>query len=105
MSTYWLRGKLADGSDARTDGGDPVLTIFLGGGRDERVYCPDSDEYRVTADVVDKAVDLGANIIAYGSWCDATVEGKLRAKAKGVSVVRYAGLFAFLRNKGVSFWE
>lgn len=102
MSTYWLRNKLEGASGVKTDGGDPILTIVLDAGREERIYCPDSDEYRVTADVVDKAVDLGATIIAYGSWCDTTVEGKLRAKEKGASVLRFGGLFAYLISKGVS---
>ncbi|UVO55748.1 hypothetical protein [Sphingomonas sp. SUN039] len=103
MSTYWLRGELARGTDATTDDGDPILTVYLDGGKEARIYCPEPDEYQVCADVVQKASDLGATIVAYGSWCDASVEGKMHAKEIGLSVVPYAGLFAFLRRNGVSF--
>lgn len=105
MSTFWLRGKLATGGNAKNDDGDPVLTIYFEDGGSVKIYCPSSDEYRITADVVEKASELGANMITYGSWCDVTVEGKMHAKAKGISVVRYGGLFAFLRGKGVSMTE
>ena len=104
MSTYWLRTKLASGSDAVTDGGDPVLTITHNGGT-VSVYCPDPDEYAVNADLVDKAAGLGANMIAYATtWCLATYEGKAYGRSKGVEVVPYGGLFAFLRKRGVEFY-
>jgi hypothetical protein len=105
LSTYWLRDKLAKESDAITDGGDPVLTIDHSSGT-VRVYCPTSDEYAVDADVVEKALGLGANVIAYATtWCSATYEAKAYGKAKGVDVIPYAGLFGFLRRKGVTFYR
>jgi hypothetical protein len=103
VSTYWLNQLLISTSDADVDGGDPVIAITFGG-RIERVYCPDSDEYRVTADVVRKAKDLGATIVAYSSsWCEATYEGKHYAKDLGIHVMPYAALFAYLKRKGVKF--
>lgn len=105
MSTYWLRNKLANGSDAVTDGGDPVLTITHNSGA-VKVYCPNSDEYAVNADVVEKAAGLGADMIAYATtWCKATYEGKAHGESMGVAVVPYAGLFAMLRKRGVTFYE
>lgn len=104
MSTSWLRRELAQSSDARTDGGDPILSIILPTGQEERIYCPNSDEYRVSADVVEKAAELGATIVAFSSnWCEATVEGKDHAKARGVSILPFAGLFAYMKRKGVAF--
>jgi hypothetical protein len=104
LSTSWLRGELAQSSDARTDGGDPILSIVLPNGREERIYCPDSDEYRVSADVVEKAAGLGATIVAYSSqWCEATIEGKEHARARGISIFPFAGLFGYMKRKGVTF--
>jgi hypothetical protein len=103
LSTYWLREKLASGSNAVTDGGDPILTISHDAGS-VSVYCPDPGEYAVNADVVDKAAGLGADMIAYATtWCLATYEGKAYGRSKGVDVVPYAGLFAFLKRRGVVF--
>ena len=103
MSTGWLRRELAL-SDARIDSGDPILSVILPNGREERIYCPESDEYRLSADVVEKAAGLGATIVAYSSnWCEATVEGKDHARARGVSVLPFAGLFAYIKSKGVTF--
>ena len=104
MSTSWLRRELTQSSDARTDDGDPILSVILPTGREERIYCPDSDEYRVSADVVEKAAGLGATIVAYSShWCEATVEGKDHAKARGISILPFAGLFGYMKRKGVTF--
>jgi hypothetical protein len=103
MSTYWLNQQLVSTSDAEIDGGNPILAITFGG-RTERVYCPDSDEYRITADVARKAKDLGATIIAYSSsWCEATYEGKQYAKDLGIHIMIFAALFAYLKRKGVKF--
>ena len=72
--------------------------------QEERIDCPDSDEYRVSADVVEKAAGLGATIVAYSSsWCEATVEGKDHARARGISVLPFAGLFGYMNRKGVTF--
>lgn len=102
MSTSWLSEQLMS-TDAAIDGGIPILAVTFAG-RTERVYCPDSDEYRVTADVVRKAKDLGATVIAYSStWCDATYEAKRYAKDLGVSVMAYNAFFAYLKHKGVKF--
>lgn len=103
MSTYWLIKQLRSTSDAVVDDGNPILAVTFVG-RTERVYCPEPDEYRITADVARKAKDLGATVIAYSSsWCEATYEGKQYAKDLGVSVMPFAGFFAYLKRKGVKF--
>ena len=103
MSTYWLNDQLRSTSDAIVDGGDPILTVEFAG-RTERVYSPDSDEYRVTADVIEKAADLGATIIAYSNtWCDATYEAKRYAKERGIEVMPFGSFFAYLKRYGVRF--
>jgi hypothetical protein len=100
MSTYWLRDQLRGNSKVVLDGGNPILSVTFDG-RTERIYSPDPDEYRVTADVVLKAQKLGATVIAYGSWCEATYDGKEYAKKHGIAVMSYASFFAYLKRHGV----
>lgn len=102
MSTLWLSTQLMN-TNAVIDEENSILSVTFAG-RTERVYSPDSDEDPVTADVVRKAKDLGATIIAYSSsWCDATYEAKRYAKSLGVSVMPFNAFFAYLKNKGVAF--
>jgi hypothetical protein len=103
LSTNWLRTAIDETSSAVSDGGDPILAISFEG-LVERVYCPNSSEYNVDSDVVEKARDLGATVIAYSNtWSGATVEARIYGKRNGISVMRYAEFFAYLRRKGVSF--
>jgi hypothetical protein len=103
MSTYWLCNELQRASDALTDGGNPVLTVRLES-KDLRIYCPDSSEYIVDSDVVEKAIELGASIVAYSSaWCRASYEAQEYGSGQGVQVMPYGALFALLRTQGVRF--
>jgi hypothetical protein len=101
MTTYWLIGQLAGKSGVVTDQGNPVLTIEFAGRR-ETIYCPDPEEYKATAEVVDKAHGLGATIIAYSeSWGEGTYEAKRYAKELGISLMPYKALFGYLAQYGV----
>lgn len=98
MSTYYLRQKLA-GADM--DNGDPILTIRTDNGA-LRVYSPDPAEYRVNADVVEKAHALGANIIAFAeTWCGTTVEAAEHGQMLGIEILPFAVFFKLLRRRGV----
>jgi len=101
MSTYWLYQQLQGGSNVAVDGSDPILSVTFDH-RTERVYCPTSDEYLVTAEVIQKAKDLGATIIAYGYWCGVTYEAKQYGKKNGIAVMPYGGFFAYLKKHGVT---
>ncbi len=99
MSTAYLRQKLAG---AATDNGDPVLTIETDGGL-IRVYSPEPSEYRVNADVVEKARDLGADTIAYANtWCGVTLEGASHGRAIGIDIMPFGEFFQTLRRQGVA---
>ena len=81
---------------------EPLINVEVDGEK-VGIYTPTSDEYRVTADVVQKAADLGAKIIAYSKlWCGATYEGEEHGKLVGVKVMPYGALFAYLKRKGIS---
>lgn len=58
------------------------------------VYTPNSDEYRVTADVIDKAKEAGATIVSYSKlWCGNTDEGEDRGREIGVQVIPHGAFF------------
>jgi hypothetical protein len=61
-----------------------------------------TDEYAVTGDVVKKAHDNGATIIAYASWCQVNYEAKRYGRELGLTVMAHAELFAYLKREGVS---
>jgi hypothetical protein len=101
MTTFWLDKQLATMSGVLTDNGNPVLTIEFAGRR-ERIYCPDPSEYKATAEVVHKAHQLGATIIAYSeTWGEGTYEAKQYAKQLKVSLMPYKSLFAYISRYGV----
>lgn len=101
MTTFWLNKQLAAMSGVSTDSGNPVLTVEFSDRR-ERIYCPDPSEYKATAEVVDKAHQLGATIVAYSeTWGDSTYEAKQYAKQLSVSLMPYKALFAYLKRYGV----
>lgn len=98
MSTRYLRQKLVA---ADTDNGDPILAIQTDHGV-LRVYSPDPSEYRVNADVVEKAHDLGADVIAYAElWCGVTLEGSEHGQSLGIQILPFASFFRMLRQRGV----
>lgn len=101
MSTYWLHNALKGATGVQSNGAEQLLVVQFAG-RSEKIYCPTSDEYIVSAEVVLKAKELGATIVAYGdSWCDATLEAKNYGRQIGVSVMKYSSFFAYLRRHGV----
>jgi hypothetical protein len=101
MTTFWLNKQLAAMSGVVTDSGNPVLNINFAGRR-EQIYCPDPSEYKATAEVVEKAHQLGASIIAYSeSWGEGTYEAKQYAKQLKVVLMPYKALFAYLNRYGV----
>ena len=101
MTTFWLNKQLSTMSGVVTDSGNPVLTIEFAG-RSERIYCPDPSEYKATAEVVDKAHQLGATIVAYSeTWGEGTYEAKEYAKKVKISLMAYKSLFGYLSRYGV----
>ena len=101
MSHAWLARQLRQATNAIVTEKGPILAVSYSGFTDY-VYCPTTDEYRVTADVAHKAKELGASVIAYAStWCNSTHEAKEYAKTLGVSIMPYGAYFAHLKKKGV----
>lgn len=93
-NNYWLMGQIAAKANVKSVREVGVAVEFSTKTSSYLVYTPNSDEYRVTADVVDKALEAGASIVTYStSWCAHTEEGKDRGKEIGVQVMPHGAFF------------
>lgn len=102
MSTYWLWQQLSGVSGVQIGKPEVILEISFAD-KIEKIYCPSSDEYIISADIVEKAKELGATIIAYGTtWSTPTIEAVQHGKTFKISILGYSQLFAYLRRKGVN---
>jgi len=102
MSTYWLWQQLSVASGIRVGKPEIVLEVSISE-KTEKIYCPSSDEYIISAEIVEKAKELGATIIAYGTtWSRPTIEAIQHGKTLKISILGYSQLFAYLRRKGVN---
>jgi len=54
-----------------------------------KVYAPTRDDYEVSVEVVDRALQLNCNLIVYDFWIFSTYSGKSYASNNGVPV--YSG--------------
>lgn len=96
MTAYWLNGKLREKDYVVEYDGGQVLTVTLPDAV-EKIYCVNSDEYRVTASVVESALAANATTVAYaGMWASPTVEGKSYAETVKIKVMQYGALFGYL---------
>lgn len=96
-SNYWLFGelKILVGVEVEQESDD--MLVVNRGGEEYRVYVPDSAEYLVTVDIVDKAIELGANVLSYpASWCSASKESAIYGAKKGVKVMPHVAFFKML---------
>lgn len=99
-NNYWLIEQLQKNDNVQDVSEVGIAVRFSTARSAYVVYTPSSDEYRVTADVVDKAHEAGATMVAYSSfWCGDTEEGQARAKELGVTVMPYGAFFGMLRKR------
>jgi hypothetical protein len=69
-------------------------------GKIKKVYCPFTDEYEITIDVVLKVSKLGANILIFPtSWCRATREAIEYGKTLGVEVMPVGAFMSKYANE------
>ena len=80
---------------------EPTINFSIGG-FSFRVYTPAPRDYIVSADVVERAIQAGANVIAYASsWAEPTIEGKNYADENGLRIFSYREFFQFIKKSGV----
>lgn len=63
-----------------------------------KVYMPSRDDYEVSIEVVDIAVEYGADLIVYDNWIKETISGKSHAEKKGIRVYSYGYFLRKIKN-------
>lgn len=77
---------------------DPILSIEYPGGN-YRIFCPPSDDYIVTVEVVDKAIDFDATVIAYTeSWQKLSPAAESYAAEMEIIMIEYKRLIGLIKN-------
>ncbi len=101
MSVYWLKDELTNAQNIEIEEQNHLL-ITRFANKTEKIYYPDPQEYIVSADIVQKAKNLGATIICYPTaWSQPTAEAKGYAKKLNIKLLKNAAFFAYLRRGGV----
>ncbi len=65
---------------------------------DAKCYCPTRDDYEVSIEVVDRAIQNGYNVIAYDSWIFPTIASTNYALTQGIKVYSATDLIRKLRK-------
>lgn len=96
-SIYWVRNQLLGKLDLKITSENTGEFEFRG--KKLVLYCPTTDEYEITIDIVMKALKLKANILAFPTqWCSATREAIEYGKRLRIEIIPFGGFF----NKYVS---
>jgi hypothetical protein len=94
-NNYWLIQQIAGKANVKSVREVGIAVEFVTDGGTYVVYTPNSDEYRVTADVIDQAKEAGATMVSYSTaWCGNTDEGKARGREIGVLVMPHGAFFS-----------
>lgn len=64
-----------------------------------KVYMPSRDDYEISIEVVERAIEFGAKLIVYDNWIRPTISGKSHAQKNGITVYSY-GFFLNKIKKG-----
>lgn len=62
------------------------------------VYMPTRADYEVTMDVVDKALQNGANLIVYDNWIKSTISGNSFGERKNIKVYSFGNFLKKVQN-------
>lgn len=96
-NNYWLFEQLKYRPQLRVNPQYDPLIILDKGGVEYRIYTPLSSEYLVSVDVVQKAKDLGANVISFPTmWCRASREAILYGRKHNIQVIPHGKLLQIL---------
>ena len=99
MNNRWLYTQLRDKAGLYVSPAYHPLIIVEKLGIEYRIYTPNTDEYLITIDIVQKAKDMGANIISYPtSWCRASSEAFSYGKKNNLQVIPHGRLFELLEE-------
>lgn len=87
-SIYWMRKQLLESLPINVTSENTGEFFF--DGKKMILYCPTTSEYEITSQVIIKASDLKADIIAFPTqWCKATREAIEYGKTLGIKVIPF----------------
>lgn len=93
-NNYWLIEQISQKANVKSVREVGIAVHFTTDKGAYTVYTPNSDEYRVTADVIDRAKEAGATMVSYStSWCGNTDEGRDRGREIDVQVMPHGAFF------------
>lgn len=96
---YWLYQQLSEIEGLTLESNHRELIVVSKGTQTLRIYCPDSDEYIISTDVVQKVSEMGGDTISYPtSWCRAATEAILFGSSNGVEVLPHGALLERVKS-------
>ena len=64
------------------------------------IYMPTRADYEITMDVVDKAIENGANFIVYDNWIKSTIAGNTYGERNNIKIYTF-GIFLRKVQNGI----
>ena len=96
-SNYWLYKQLKQKPNLRVNPQFTPLIIVDKVGVEYQIYTPTPNEYLIDVDIVQKARELGANVISYPtSWCRASSEAISYGRMHKILVISHGKLFEIM---------
>lgn len=68
------------------------------GAKTYKVYMPSRDDYEISIEVVDRAIESGASLIVYDNWIFPTISGRGHATEKGIKVYTFGNFLRLVRR-------
>lgn len=99
-NNYWLFTELkAKFPGIVGDQFDPYISVTQN--QDSlKIYSPASEEYIISAEVVEHVASIGANTISYPSWSVGPTDAALEvAKSNGIKIMKLGALLGMLTRR------
>jgi hypothetical protein len=96
-NNFWLYKQLEQKSNLTVDSQFNPLVVVEKNGIEYKIYTPKPEEYLIDIDVVQKAREMGANVISFPtSWCRASSEAISYGRVHKIQVIPHGKLFEIL---------
>lgn len=96
-NNLWLYKQLEHKPNLTVESQFHPLIVAEKNGVEYRIYTPSPDEYLINIDVVQKAREMGANVISYPTtWCRASGEAISYGRVHKIQVIPHGKLFELL---------
>lgn len=96
-NNYWLYNQLEQKPNIHVNPQFNPLIIVEKSGVEYKIYTPTPSEYLVDVDIVQKAREMGANVISYPTtWCRASGEAISYGRMHKIQVIPHGKLFEIM---------